>query len=830
MSSADHGLVAGIIAKSIANRPVVLFATLVAVALGIHAIRTTPVDALPDLSDVQVTIRTTFAGQAPQIVEDQVTFPVTSALLAVPGATHVRAVSYFGDSFVNVLFEDGTDSGWARSRVLETLAQVANRLPSGARTALGPDATGVGWIYQYALVDRTGSNDLAQLRALQDWHIRFELQSIQGVAEVATAGGMVREYQVVLDPLRIQAYGVTLETIRDAIANGNLESGGGAIEVAEAEYQIRATGYVRSLDDLRRIPIKASDKGVVQLGEVADVRFGPQARRGIVDLDGEGEAVGGIVVMRRGADPREVIGAVITRLSELKASLPDGVEIVETYNRAALIDRAVANLRVRLVEEVLIVAVVCFAFLLHVRSAGVIALALLTAVLGTFAVMRWQGLNANIMSLGGIAIAIGAMVDAAVVMVENVHRKLANGSSPTESRSGLVQQACIEVGPTLFVSLLIVAVSFVPVLALQQEAGRLFSPLAYTKTYAMLMAAFVSVTAVPVLIWYLVRDPIRDEQANLVNRAFAAAYRPVLDLTLRHPRAVLALVAIVTLASLWPAWRLGSEFLPEMDEGDLLYMPVTIPGISPDTARALLQKTDRLIRLTPEVDRVFGKAGRAESATDPAPLEMFETVIRLKPRSQWRKGATLASIRDELNGRLQLPGLANTWSAPIKSRVDMVSTGVRASLGIQVLGPDQNVIEAVCKRVEGLLEKVPGARRVFADRIATGRYIVVDVDRSRAARYGLNISEVHTVVETAIGGAVVTEAVEGRERYAVAMRYSADWRDSLQRLRGLPVVTARGTLLTLADVARIQVTDAPRVDTQRGCQARRIRAGGYRWT
>jgi Cu(I)/Ag(I) efflux system membrane protein CusA/SilA len=808
----DGALVARIIRASLAHRAVLLFAALVLSVVGAYSIRSMPIDALPDLSDVQVIVRTSLPGQAPQIVEDQVTFPLASALLAVPGATTVRGYSLYGESLINVIFAEGTDPYAARSRVLEYLAQVTPRLPADARTALGPDATGVGWIYEYALLDRSGKHDISELRALQDWRLRFDLQSIAGVAEVATVGGMVRQYQVVLDPRRLLAHGVTLQEVRAAIAAGNLETGGAAIEMAEAEYIIRATGYVRGIEDLRRVPLKVKGAAVLTLGDLADVRAGPQARRGIVELDGQGEVVGGIVVMRYGANPREIVRAVQERLRALQPTLPPGVEIVEAYDRADLVDRSVDTLRSRLLEECVIVLLVCFIFLLHPGSAGVIVIALPLSILTAFAAMRWQGLSANIMSLGGIAIAIGAMVDAAIVMVENVHRKLEQQEfADAAQRLQAVIRGCTEVGPTLFVTLLIVAISFVPVLALQGQEGRLFAPLALTKTYAMLAAAVLSITIVPALIWYFVRGRIPAEASNPLNRALAAFYKPLLGLALRRPTQLLVVVAVIVLISLWPASRLGTEFMPQMDEGDLLYMPMTLPAISPDATRALLQQTNRLIRTVPEVERVFGKAGRAETATDPAPLEMIETVIRLKPRDQWRAGVTIEQIRRELDERLRLPGLANTWSAPIKSRVDMLSTGVRSPVALQILGPDLATIEVTAQRIEPLLAGVPGVRNLYVERASTGRYVQIDVDRAHAARFGLNIADVHALVETAVGGAVVSEAVAGRERYPIMVRYAAAWRDSVEKLRDLPLLSPQGQQLALGDVATVRIADGPSV-------------------
>jgi Cu(I)/Ag(I) efflux system membrane protein CusA/SilA len=815
MSATESGLIARIIAASVTHAHALVIALVVAGVLGIATLRTLPVDALPDLSDVQVILRTTYPGQAPRIVEDQVTFPLTNALAAVPGATTVRGYSFFGDSFVNVLFADGTDPYWARSRVLESLAQTTSRLPAGAQVALGPDATGVGWIYEYALVDRTGAHDLAELRALQDWQLRFQLQSVDGVAEVASVGGMVQQYQVVIDPQKLTAYGVTLRQVRDAIVDSNREVGGGALDMADAEYVIRASGYVRDLDELRSLPVKFGAARTVTLGDIADVRLGPEMRRGIVDLDGQGEAVGGIVIMRQGANPRAVIRALTARLQA--TALPPGVEIVETYNRAGLIDRTIATLDERLIEECFAVLLVCVAFLLHARSALVIVITLPIAIGLTFLAMRVQGLPANLMSLGGIAIAIGAMVDAAIVMVENVHRKLEQAGDD-QSKDGergstahLVIAGCVEVGPAVFVSLLIAALSFLPMLLLEGQEGRLFAPLAFTKTYAMLAGALVSIAVVPALISLLIRGRVRQEHANPLNRICAAVYRPVLNLALAHPRGTLAGAGVVVLLSLWPLMRVGTEFMPALDEGDLLYMPMTLPGISPDAARALLQQTDRLIRMTPEVARVFGKAGRAQTATDPAPFEMFETVIRLQPRSEWRAGMTLDSIRREIDAHLQLPGVANTWSAPIRSRIDMLTTGVRAAVGVQVLGPDLSTIEAVGVRIEELLRDVPGAKRVFAERTATGRYIDVDIDRPAASRFGIAIADIHTAIETAVGGTTVSEVVAGRERFPIQVRYAADWRDSLDKLRMLPLTTTRGTQLLLGDVARVAITDGPMV-------------------
>ena len=798
-----------IIRASLANRGLVLLLAAMLTGFGTYSLLHTPVDALPDLSDVQVIVRTSYPGQAPRVVEDQVTYPLTTALLSVPGATTVRGYSFYGDSFVNVLFADGTDPYWARSRVLEYLSQAASRLPDGVRPALGPDATGVGWIYQYALVDRTGRHDISQLRSIQDWFLKFELQALDGVAEVATIGGMVRQYQVVVDPLRLTGYGLTLTMVEQAIRGGNQEIGGSVVEMAEAEYMVRVSGYVRGVADLERIPVMATKGGTpVLLSDVAEVRVGPEMRRGIGELDGEGEAVGGVVVMRNGENARDTIVRVKDKLDELRAGLPEGVEIVETYDRSALIQRSVDNLMRKLVDEFIVVAIVCFVFLYHLRSGLIVVIVTPIAVLSAFAVMRLQGINANIMSIGGIAIAIGTMVDAAIVMIENVHRKIErSGDGP--GRMEAVLEGCREVGPSLFFSLMIVAFSFLPVFTLEAQEGRMFAPLAYTKTYAMVAASVLSITLVPVLIWWLVRGRIRPESANPVNRAAMAAYRPFLELALSRPWAVTAVATLLVFATLWPASRLGTEFMPELDEGDLLYMPTTLPGLSPDAARALLQQTDKLIKTVPEVDRVFGKAGRAETATDPAPMEMFETVVKLKPRDQWRPGMTPERLREELDERVRLPGVSNAWVYPIKTRIDMQATGIRTPVGIKIMGPDLDAIEELGRRIERIVREVPGATSVYAERAATGRYVDVDIDRVAAARYGLNVKDVQDIVAGAVGGMNVGTTVEGLERYPINLRYPQRYRDSLQALRDLPIVTPTGANVTLADVARVAVADGP---------------------
>lgn len=797
----------------LANRGLTLFAAAMLAVAGIVAMRATPVDAIPDLSDVQVIVRAPYAGQAPRVVEDQVTYPLSTAMLSVPGAETVRGYSFFGDSYVYIIFADGTDPYWARSRVLEYLNQVSGRLPDGVQPVLGPDATGVGWVYQYALVDRTGEHDLAQLRSLQDWFLKFELQSLPGVAEVASVGGMVKQYQVVVDPNRLRAYNIPLTRVREAVERANRETGGSVIEMAEAEYMVRATGYLQSVEDLRQVPITVSERGTpILLDDIATVRLGPEMRRGIAELDGEGEVTGGIVVMRQGENARKVIAAVKDRLDELKSSLPQGVEIVETYDRSSLIDRAVSNLHEKLFQEFIVVVLVCAAFLLHLRSSLVIVISLPLGILAAFLIMRVQGINANIMSLGGIAIAIGAMVDAAIVMIENVHKHLEreSGHGPTgEARWQLVSKAVREVGPGLFFSLLIVALSFLPVLALEAQEGRLFAPLAWTKTWAMAAGAIISVTLVPVLIGYLVRGRVRPEHENPLNRGLINAYQPVLNAALAWPRTVLVVAALLLVVSLLPFSKLGSEFMPELDEGDLLYMPTTYPALSIGEAQELLQVTDRLIKSVPEVHRVFGKIGRADTATDPAPLTMIETTVQLKPAGEWRPGMTLDKIKQELDERVRLPGLSNAWVPPIKTRIDMLATGIKTPVGVKVSGPDLNVIENIARDVEDALRDLPGTRSVFAERIVGGRYIDVDINREAAARLGLNIADVQEVISTAVGGMNIGETVEGLERYPINLRYPRAYRDSLSALEELPIVTPLGATVPLAQVADASVVDGP---------------------
>ncbi|MVW76436.1 efflux RND transporter permease subunit [Pseudomonas xionganensis] len=810
-------MIAALIRWSLANRLLVLLASLFATAWGAWSVQNIAIDALPDLSDTQVIIRTPYAGQAPQIVENQVTYPLASAMLSVPGASTVRGFSFFGDSFVYVLFEDGTDLYWARSRVLEYLSQIQERLPAGAKPALGPDATGVGWIYQYALVDRSGQHDLAQLRALQDWFLNFELKALANVAEVASIGGMVKQYQVLLDPIKLASRGISQQQVAAAIGAANQESGGSVLELAEAEYMVRASGYLQSLADFRAIPLRLDGGGVpVTLGEVAHIQLGPEMRRGIAELDGEGEVVGGVVILRSGANARSTIDAVKAKLDELQASLPEGVEIVTTYDRSQLIDRAVRNLGEKLVEEFVVVALVCLAFLWHLRSSLVAIVSLPLGVLIAFVVMQQQGINANIMSLGGIAIAIGAMVDAALVMIENAHKKIEHwhAEHPGQQLKGeqhwrVIGAAAVEVGPALFFSLMIITLSFIPVFTLQAQEGRLFGPLAFTKTYSMAAAAGLSVTLVPVLMGYWIRGRIPDEQRNPLNRGLIRLYQPALEQVLRHPKATLVLALLIFLSALWPASQLGGEFLPPLDEGDLLYMPTALPGLSAQKAAQLLQQSNRMIKTVPEVARVFGKAGRADSATDPAPLEMFETTIQFKPREQWRPGMTAEKLVEELDRAVQVPGLANLWIPPIRNRIDMLATGIKSPIGVKVAGSDLAQIDAVAQAVERVARTVPGVSSALAERLTGGRYIDIDIDRVAAARYGLNIAEVQDLVAGAIGGMNVGETVEGLARFPINLRYPREWRDSLSRLRELPIYTPQGSQITLGTVAQIGISDGP---------------------
>ncbi|MFC7516664.1 efflux RND transporter permease subunit [Herbaspirillum sp. GCM10030257] len=810
-------MIARIIRESIANRIWVLLAAVAIAGWGIWALGNTPLDALPDLSDTQVIIRAQYPGKAPQLVEDQVTYPLTTALLAVPGAKTVRGYSFFGDSFVYVLFDDATDLYWARSRVLEYISQVQSRLPQGVRAELGPDGTGVGWIFEYALVDRTGGHDLAQLRALNDWFLRFELKTVPDVAEVASIGGMVKQYQVVLDPDKLRVFGISHARLLEALSKANQESGGSVVEMAESEYMVRSRGYLRSLEDFRNVLLSSSEAGTpVTLRDVATVRLGPEMRRGIAELNGEGEVAGGVVVMRSGKNALETIKAVKARLATLQGSLPKGVEVVPTYDRSKLISAAVTNLRDKLIEEFVVVAIVCAIFLFHLRSAFVAIVSLPLGVLAAFIVMRYQGVNANIMSLGGIAIAIGAMVDAAIVMIENAHKHLEayEHAHPGKELRGqerwtLMAESAIEVGPALFFSLLIVTLSFVPVFALEAQEGKLFAPLAYTKTYTLAAAAGLAITIVPVLMGYLIRGRIPKEAANPINRILIRGYRPLLEASLRHPVVTIGIAVVALVLTAIPLSRLGGEFLPPLDEGDLLYMPSALPGLSASKASELLQQTDRLIRTVPEVATVFGKAGRAESATDPAPLEMFETTIQFKPRAQWRPDMTPAKLVEELDQVVRVPGLSNVWVPPIRNRLDMLSTGIKTPVGVKISGSDLGQIDQIASQVETVVKNVPGVTSALAERLRGGRYIDVDIDRPRAARYGLSVADVQSVVSSAIGGENVGEVVEGRQRFPINVRYPRDYRDSVQSLREFPVVTDKGAQIRLADVATIMVTDGP---------------------
>ena len=810
-------MLASLIRWSIENRVLVLLATAFLAAWGIHATLSTPLDALPDLSDTQVIVRTEYAGQAPQVVEDQVTYPLTTTMLSVPGARTVRGYSFFGDSYVYIIFDDKTDLYWARSRVLEYLSQVTGRLPPSAKPTLGPDGTGVGWIYEYALVDHSGHYDISQLRALQDWFLKYELKSVPNVAEVASIGGLVKQYQVVLDPDRLRALGITIDRVKQALRNSNNETGGSVLELGEAEYAVRATGYLKTLNDFRDVPVGLGAGGTpILLGDIARIQIGPELRRGISELDGKGEAVGGVIVMRAGKNALQTINAVKTKIASLQGSLPKGVQIVTTYDRSELIHQSVATLRDRLIEEFIVVTLVCALFLFHLRSAFVAIVSLPLGILAAFTVMNWQGVNANIMSLGGIAIAIGAMVDAAVVMIENAHKHLEawNRENPDRrptavEQARLIADAAAEVGPALFFSLLIITLSFVPVFTLEAQEGKLFGPLAFTKTYSMAAAAGLSVTLIPVLMFYFIRGRIPDEHRNPLNRLLIFLYRPLLDFVLRHPKTILTASALLIATAIVPLTQLGSEFMPPLVEGDLLYMPSALPGLSADKASQLLQQTDKVLMQFPEVERVFGKVGRAETATDPAGLEMFETTIQFKPRSAWASGKTQDQLIEEMNAALQIPGLSNLWVQPIRNRIDMLSTGIKSPVGIKIAGPDLKTIERIGNQVEAAVKAVPGTRSAYAERVQGGRYIEVRIDRVRAARFGLTLADVQQVVALAIGGENIGETVEGLQRFPINIRYPRELRDSVEKLNRLPIVTEAGATTTLGAVADLSVTDGP---------------------
>jgi copper/silver efflux system protein len=803
-------MISAIIRWSVKNRFMVLVATLFLVAAGIYSVKNTPIDAIPDLSDVQVIIKTSYPGQAPQVVEDQVTYPLTTAMLAVPGAETVRGYSFFGDSYVYIIFNDDTDMYWARSRVLEYLSQVAPKLPPSAKPTLGPDATGVGWVYSYVLTDKSGKHDLSELRSMQDWFLKYELQTVDGVSEIATVGGMVKQYQVQIEPSKLRAYNLTLQQVNKAIQAGNQEAGASVIEVAEAEHMVRATGYISNISDLKNVPLKVTDKGTpLLLGDIADINLGPQMRRGISELNGEGEAVGGIIVMRYGENAREVIHNVKAKLAELQRSLPDGVEIVPTYDRSGLIDNAVENLYKKLMEEFIVVIVVCALFLFHIRSSLVIMISMFIGILVAFIIMHWQGINANIMSLGGIAIAIGAMVDGAIVMIENVHKHIERTPLTNKNRWQVITKAAEEVGAPLFFSLLIITLSFVPVFALEGQEGKMFSPLAFTKTYAMAASAGLAITLVPVLMGYFIRGNILPEHKNPVNRAVVGLYRPLLNLSLRFPKTIIIVAFALMASAYYPIHKMGSEFIPPLDEGDLMYMPTTYPGISIGKARELLQQTDKLIKTIPEVKTVWGKIGRAETATDPAPLTMVETIIQFKPESEWREGVTKASLRKELDALVQFPGVTNAWVMPIKTRIDMLATGIKTPIGVKIAGPDLKEIEGIGEQLEQVLKDIDGTTSVYAERVAGGRYLTIDIKRRAAARYGLNIQDIQQVISAAVGGMNVGETIEGLERYPINVRYPQEYRDSLDKLQNLPLVTPNGARIALADVADVRFEDGP---------------------
>lgn len=806
-----------VIRASVENRVLVLFGALLLAIAGIVAVLKTPVDALPDLSDVQVIIKTDYSGQAPEIVENEVTYPISTTMLSVPGASTVRGFSLFGTSFVYVLFEDGTDLYWARSRVLESLNSAAGKLPSGVTPELGPDATGVGWIYQYALVDKSGKNDLESLRALQDWFLKYELKTIPGVAEVASVGGAVKEYQIIPDPVKLEQYGVTVGDIKTALSASNQEAGGGSIEMAESEFMVRAQGYLKTLNDFRSIVLKTNASGTpTVLGDVAQVRLGPEMRRGIAELDGEGEVAGGIILLRTGGNAREVIAAVKTRLEELKSALPEGVEIVPVYDRSSLIDRAIQNLTHKLIEEFIVVALVCAIFLWHVRSALVAVITLPLGLALAFIAMHFQGLNANIMSLGGIAIAVGAMVDAAIVMIENAHKHIEawEEAHPGADLAGaerwqVITEAAVEVGPALFMSLLIITLSFIPIFTLEGQEGRLFGPLAWTKTWSMAASAFLAVVLVPVLMGLWIRGKIPPEDKNPLNRWLVRLYQPLLMGVLRRPKTTLFAALLVLIGGLYPVEKLGGEFLPQIAEGDILYMPSTLPGVSSSEAAAMLQKTDKLIRTVPEVATVFGKAGRADTATDSAPLEMIETTIQLKPESEWRPGMTMEKIIDELDKTVRLPGLANLWVMPIRNRIDMLSTGVKSPIGIKVSGQSLADIDGAAEQIEEAAKTVPGVVSAIAERLTGGRYVEVSVDRLKAARWGLTVAGVQSYVKSAVGGEMAGDVVDGIARYPITIRFPQSWRDSPEALRNLPIISGSGQSLTLGDVAEIRTSLGP---------------------
>ncbi len=810
-------MITSIIDASLRNRFLIIIATVIIVAAGLWSMKNTPLDAIPDLSDVQVIVFTEYPGQAPQVVEDQVTYPLTTAMLAVPNAKVVRGYSFFGFSFVYIIFDDGTDMYWARSRVLEYLNYVSSRLPSGVSPSLGPDATGVGWVYEYALVDKSGNTDLAQLRSIQDWYLRYPLQTVEGVSEVASVGGYVKQYQVEVDPNALLAYNIPLSKVKHAIQRSNNDVGGKLVEMAETEYMVRGLGYIQSIDDLNVIPVGVDENGTpIRLQDVAHVHLGPELRRGVAELNGEGEVAGGVVIMRYGENAMAVIERVRAKLEELKPGLPEGVEIVPVYDRGDLITRAVDNLEEKLIEEIIVVSIICILFLLHARSALVAIISLPIGILLAFTIMKWQGINANIMSLGGIAIAIGAMVDGAIVMIENAHKhvekmvKEKGRELTSPERWHAITEASREVGPALFFSLLIITVSFLPVFTLQAQEGRLFAPLAFTKTYAMAAAAILAITLVPVLMGYFIRGKIPAEAKNPVNRFLHFIHVPSLNIAIRWRWLTLTLALVLLGATTYPLSKLGSEFMPPLNEGDILYMPTTYPGVSITKAKELLQQTDKIIKTFPEVQHVFGKVGRAETATDPAPLAMLETTIRLKPKDEWPDpDKTVKELMDEMDAAIKFPGLSNAWTMPIKTRIDMLSTGIKTPIGIKVSGPDLKVLEEVGSDIEQALKQLPDTLSAFADKAAGGYYLDFDINREEAARYGLTTGDVQDVIQSAIGGMNITQTVEGLERYPVNLRYPRELRDNLDSLKRVLIPTPTGAQIPLSLVADLQLRRGP---------------------
>ena len=802
-------MIARLIEACVRNRVLVLIIWLLVTAWGIYAAFNIPVDAIPDLSDVQVIIRTDFPEQAPQIVEDQVTYPLTTAMLAVPGAKVVRGFSQFGQSLVYVIFEDGTDIYWARSRVLEYLNYVRGKLPASVNPALGPDATGVGWVFEYTLEDPTGKHDLAQLRSIQDWYLRYQLQTVPGVSEVASVGGFVKQYQVVVDPNQLAAYKIPLSKIKMAIQRSNQDTGGALIEQAQTEFMVRALGYIKSLADVENIVVSTDGKGTpVLVKDVALVRLGPELRRGLAEANGQGEVVGGIVIMRFGENARKVIDGVKQRLEDLKSGLPPGVQIVTAYDRSDLIQRAIDTLKRTITEEIIIVSLVCFIFLLHVRSAIVAIISLPLGVLISLILQYQFHINANILSLAGIAIAIGAMVDASVVMVENAHKHIEH-APPDAPREPLILEAAKEVGPSLFFAILVITISFLPIFALTGETGRLFRPLAFTKTFAMGGSAILAITLVPILMLYFIRGKIIPDEKNPVARATMVVYRPVLRWIMRFPKLAITLAFLAMVVTIYPLMHLGSEFMPPLDEGDLLYMPTTMPGVSITEAKNILQQTDRIIRTFPEVEYVFGKAGRADTATDPAPLSMIETTIRLKDRKDWRPGLTTEALIREMDAAVKFPGLANSWGYPIKIRIDMLATGIKTPVGIKFLGADLEVLNRLAVEAEAIMKDVPGTASAFAERVTGAYYLDFIIKRREAARYGLTVGDVQEVITSALGGENITQTVEGLERYPVNLRYFQDYRQNLPALRRILISTPEGSQVPMEQVADIQVHQGP---------------------